>query len=116
VWNRAMLHRQGVLKVQRPLPLLHSGPSHVRQIHDAGDASAVFSFGDALILKVRLADEGTRREHETLAYLAEKQLSFDVPTVLFHAEEAGKIYLFEPHMPGKRLNEAWWDRQLFARD
>jgi len=69
----------------------------------------VFSFGDALILKVRLADEGTRREHKTLAYLAAKQLSFDVPTVLFHAEEAGKIYLFEPHIPGKRLNEAWWD-------
>jgi hypothetical protein len=69
----------------------------------------VFSFGDALILKVRLADEGTRQEHETLAHLAEKQPSFDAPAVLFHAEEAGKIYLFEPHMTGKRLNEAWWD-------
>ncbi|KFH40584.1 hypothetical protein ACRE_087220 [Hapsidospora chrysogenum ATCC 11550] len=37
--------------------------SYVRQIHDAGHASAVFCFGDAImILKVRLADEGKRRE------------------------------------------------------
>lgn len=96
-----------------PIPLPDAGPppldSHVRQVHDAGDASAVFRFGDALILKVRLADDGTRREHKILGFLAEKQLSFDVPRVIFHAEEAGKTYLFEPYIPGNRLNEVWWD-------
>ncbi len=59
------------------------------------------------ILKVKLVDEGIRRKYKTLAFLAEKQFNFDVPTVLFHTEEAGKIYLFEPYIPGKRLNEIW---------
>jgi serine/threonine protein kinase len=71
--------------------------------------SAVFSFGNALILKVRIADEGTRREPKTLAFLAGKALSFGIPTVLFHTEDEGKIYLLEPYMSGKQLNEAWWD-------
>ena len=38
-----------------------------------------------------------------------QQLSFDIPTVLFYTEEAGKTYLVEPCVPGKRLNEAWWE-------
>jgi hypothetical protein len=96
-----------------PAPAPEAGPlppdGHVRQIHDAGDASAVFSFGDALILKVRIANESTRREPGTLAFLAGKSLSFDIPTVLFHTEDAGKVCLFEPSIPGRRLNEAWWD-------
>ncbi|KAK3320190.1 hypothetical protein B0T19DRAFT_283631 [Cercophora scortea] len=82
---------------------------HARQIHDAGDVSAVFSFGDALIIKVRIANDNTRREPQTLAFLAEQQLSFDIPTVLFYTEDAGKTYLVEPCAPGKRLNEAWWE-------
>ncbi len=69
----------------------------------------MFSFGDALIIKIRLATDGTRREPETLAFLAEKRPSFDVPTVLFYTEESGKTYLVEPYITGKRLNEAWWD-------
>ena len=69
----------------------------------------MFSFGGALILKVRLANAATRREPQTLAFLAKNQLTFDIPTVLFHTEEDGKVYLFEPHMPGTRLNESWWD-------
>ena len=96
-----------------PVPAPDAGPlapdGHARQIHDAGDVSAVFSFGDALIVKVRVANDSTRREPETLAFLAKQQLSFDIPTVLFHTEEAGKTYLVEPFAPGKRLNEAWWN-------
>jgi hypothetical protein len=80
-----------------------------RQIHDAGDVSAVFSFGDALIIKVRMATDNTPREHETLTVLGKQQLSFDIPAVLFYTEEAGKTYLVEPYVPGKRLNEAWWN-------
>lgn len=90
-------------------PLAPDG--HARQIHDAGDASAVFRFGDSLIIKIRIANDNTRREPETLAFLAAKgeQLSFDIPTVLFYTEDGGKTYLIEPYFPGKRLNEAWWD-------
>lgn len=92
-------------------PLTPDG--HARQIHDAGDASAVFSFNDEIIIKIRLATDETRREPETLAFLAKQQqqqhLSFAIPAVLFHTEDAGKIYLIEPFIPGQRLNEAWWD-------
>ena len=89
-------------------PLAHDG--HARQVHDAGDTSAVFSFNDEIIIKIRLATDETRREPETLAFLAQQQqhLSFDIPTVLFHTEDAGKTYLIEPFIPGQRLNEAWW--------
>ncbi|KAI4869462.1 kinase-like domain-containing protein [Hypoxylon rubiginosum] len=84
--------------------------SHARQIHDAGDASAVFSFGNTLILKVKLTKgDAALREHKTLAFLSKQKLSFSIPTVLYHMEEPDRIYLFEPQMPGKSLNEAWWD-------
>ncbi|KAI1119967.1 kinase-like domain-containing protein [Nemania abortiva] len=94
------------------LPVASSIPetSHARLIHDAGDASAVFSFGSALILKVKLVGEGGMpQEHDILAFLAERQLSFKIPTVLFHAVESDRICLFETYMPGKSLNEAWWE-------
>ncbi|EAQ85825.1 hypothetical protein CHGG_07078 [Chaetomium globosum CBS 148.51] len=68
---------------------------HDRQIHDAGDVSAVFSFGDEIVIKIRLATDETRREPETLASLAKQQqhLSFDIHTVHFYVEDAGKTYL-----------------------
>lgn len=96
-----------------PEPPPHEGPlapgGHARQIHDAGDVSAVFNFGDTLIIKVRIATADTRREPETLAFLARQQLTFDIPTVHSYFEDAAKTYLIEPCAPGKRLNEAWWD-------
>ena len=52
----------------------------------------MFSFGDALIIKVRVANDNTRREPETLAFLAQQKISFDIPTVLFYTEDAGKTY------------------------
>ncbi|KAF7865827.1 hypothetical protein EAF04_005992 [Stromatinia cepivora] len=83
--------------------------SHVRQIHDAGDASAVFSFGDVLILKVKNIHKDQPQEDETLAFLAKQKLSFEIPHVLFCAKDEERIYLLEPRMPGERLNEAWWN-------
>ena len=64
----------------------------------------MFCFGDAVIFKVRLADEGTRREHETLAFLVEERLSFDIPKLPSYGEEDGKTYLFESLIPGKTLD------------
>jgi hypothetical protein len=57
--------------------------------------------GDGLIIKIRIATENTRREPETLAFLAKQQLSFDIPAVLFYMEDVGKTYLVEPYIPGK---------------
>lgn len=82
---------------------------HVRQIHDAGDSSAVFEFGNSLILKVKIARAEGSKEHETLAFLSRQQLNFDVPAVLFHADDTNRSYLFEPRMPGRTLNDVWWD-------
>ena len=79
------------------------------QIHEAGESSAVFGFGDLLIIKIRNACDNTRREPETLAFLAKQGLSFDIPVVPFYTEEEGKTYLVESYISGKRLNEAWWD-------
>lgn len=46
-----------------PTPPPDAGPlalsGHARKIHDAGDGSAVFNFGDALIIKVRTATANT---------------------------------------------------------
>ena len=62
--------------------------SHVRLVHDAGDASAVWSFGDAF-LKVKLAQDrmAATRECVPLRWLAERKISFTIPTVLYQTEE-----------------------------
>ncbi|KAH9910001.1 protein kinase-like domain-containing protein [Xylariomycetidae sp. FL2044] len=92
---------------------------HVRLIHDAGDVSAVFSFGNTLILKVRSMNHPSPsdEEHKTLAFLSQKKLSFPIPEVLFRIKEADNtVYLFEPQMPGKLLNEIWWDMDDKQKD
>lgn len=78
----------------------------------------MFSFGNEIIIKVRIACDGTRREPETLAFLAghRQRLSFGIPTVPFYAEEDGKTFLREPHVRSWRLNEAWWDRSEPGRE
>ncbi|KAJ8068335.1 hypothetical protein OCU04_003897 [Sclerotinia nivalis] len=83
--------------------------SHVRLIHDAGDASTVFSFGGVLILKVKNIHKDRPQEDDTLAFLAKQKLSFKIPVVLFCMKDAERIYLLELHMPGVRLNEGWWN-------
>lgn len=53
-------------------------------MHDARDASAVWSFGDAF-LKVKLAQDrmAATREHVPLRWLAERKISFTIPAVLY---------------------------------
>ncbi|KAB5515598.1 kinase-like domain-containing protein [Coniochaeta sp. 2T2.1] len=82
--------------------------SHVRLIHDAGDASAVWTFGHAF-LKVKLVQDTNTatEEHVTLKWLAERKLSFAVPSVLYHAQDDDKRYLIVSRLPGTTLNEAW---------
>jgi hypothetical protein len=90
-----------------PLP----ADSHIRQVHDAGDASAVWSFGDAF-LKIKLTPpdfRNTTKEHTTLEWLARhrEQLSFAVPRVLHHAETDDRSYLLITRVPGQVLADAW---------
>ena len=63
-----------------PLP----SDSMIRLVHDAGDASAVWSFGE-VFLKVKLFQDrkAATGEHTTLEWVAKKEPSFDIPKVLF---------------------------------
>ncbi|KAK4039481.1 hypothetical protein C8A01DRAFT_36519 [Parachaetomium inaequale] len=94
-----------------PGPMLDRSAPKDMSARSTMDASAVFSFGDSLIIKIRIANDNTRREPRTLAFLATKKedLSFDTPTILFYTQDAGKTYLIGLYITGRRLNEAWWD-------
>ncbi|APA15293.1 hypothetical protein SS1G_08930 [Sclerotinia sclerotiorum 1980 UF-70] len=83
--------------------------SHVRLICDAGNASAVFSFGDKIILKVKKVHEDQPREDGTLEFLDRQKLSFEYPLFLCSMEVEDRIFMLEAHMSGERLNEAWWN-------
>ncbi|KAK2591452.1 hypothetical protein QQS21_010861 [Conoideocrella luteorostrata] len=86
--------------------------SIIRQVHDAGDASAVWSLGDAF-LKVKLLQDrtGATRERVTLEWLAKRKLSFRVPRVLYHAQGDDRSYLIVSHIPGETLGAAWRDME-----
>jgi hypothetical protein len=86
--------------------------SHIRLVHDAGDASAVWSFGDAF-LKVKLTPpmvQKATKEHVTLNWLNEREnLNFSIPKVLHHAEADDRTYLLITRVPGTLLADAWRD-------
>lgn len=87
-------------------PLPHD--SHVRLIHDAGDASAIWTFGDAF-LKVNLVQDTKTAtgKHDTLSWLAGYKLSLAIPSVLYHAQDDDRRYLIVSRFPGTTLDEAW---------
>lgn len=82
--------------------------SPIQKVHDAGDASAVWSIGDAF-LKVRaLHSTKHTREHVTLDYLnSPTKFTFPIPRVLFHAEFGGRYYLVTSRVSGQTLETAW---------
>ncbi|TPX14898.1 uncharacterized protein E0L32_005007 [Thyridium curvatum] len=99
-----------IAEAPTPLPItipLQSN-SYVRLVHDAGDALAVWSFGDAF-LKVKLVQDRTAatREHVTLRWLAGRKLSFAIPNALHHTEEADRSHLFVSRVPGRSVADAW---------
>ena len=85
-----------------------SSNSIIRQVHDAGDASAVWSFGNAF-LKIKLFQDRKQatKEHTTLDWLADRKISFDVPKVLYYAEGDDRSYLIVSRIPGETLGAAW---------
>lgn len=96
----------------KTLPLGTSLPSNgpIQKVHDAGNASAVWSVGDAFH-KVRILQSTDHtREHVTLDYLhdpAKSKLTFPVPRALFHAELEDRYYLITSRVPGQTLEAAW---------
>ncbi|KAJ0159875.1 hypothetical protein CTA2_8968 [Colletotrichum tanaceti] len=92
-------------------PLPKGGP--IEKVHDAGDASAVWSIGDAF-LKVRAlqttTNHNTTREHITLDYLhnpTKFELNFPAPRALYHAEFGSRYYLITSRIPGQTLETTW---------
>ncbi|MDI9471226.1 MAG: aminoglycoside 3'-phosphotransferase [Bacillota bacterium] len=65
-----------------------------------GRTGSVIRLYETVVLKVQVADEQSRREHELLAWLDGR---LPVPKVLGWAEEDGLFYLLESRIPGRML-------------
>lgn len=89
------------------LPSASVDSPHIKLIHEAGDASAVWSIGNSAICKVRYLEEGVTPEAVTLDFVQKKSPSFQTPKVLYHAYDENRSYLFLQRLPGQTLDAAW---------
>lgn len=94
-------------KATLPIPTSQVDTPYIKLIHEAGDASAVWSIGNCAICKVRYWLKETTQESVTLDFVREKERSFDVPKVLHHAFDDDRSYLFLERLPGRTLDVAW---------
>lgn len=92
--------------------------SHIRKVHDAGDAEVAFTFGNGALLKIRdmarvhkscpqLRD--CTEEHVTLAWLAERRGRPipAVPETPHPARGESRDYLIVSRLPGTVLADVW---------
>ncbi|KAL9091071.1 MAG: hypothetical protein Q9165_004998 [Trypethelium subeluteriae] len=93
----------------KPLPIAAENVNspHVTLIHEAGDASAVWSIGNNVICKARYTRPGITPESTTLQYVQEQHPSFMTPEVLYHALDHDRNYLFLRRVPGRTLFKIW---------
>lgn len=89
------------------LPSAFVDSPHIKLIHEAGDASAVWAIGNSAICKVRYLEEGVTPEAVTLDFVQKKHPSFRTPKVLYHAYDETRSYLFLQRLPGQTLDAAW---------
>ncbi len=89
------------------LPSTSVDSPHIELIHEAGDASAVWSIGNSAICKVRYLEEGVTPEAVTLDFVQKKSPSFQTPKVLYYAYDEDRSYLFLQKLPGQTLDAAW---------
>lgn len=80
---------------------------YITLIHEAGDASAVWSIGNNAICKARYTRPGITSESTTLQYVQEQKPSFMTPEVLYHAFDHDRNYLFLRKVPGTTLFQIW---------
>ncbi|CAI6014601.1 unnamed protein product [Clonostachys chloroleuca] len=80
--------------------------SHIPKVHDAGGASAVWLFGEAVV-KVKVIDPRATREHVTLDYVRSKSPSIVIPDVLFRTDYNGRYYIIQQKLPGSTLASLW---------
>lgn len=105
-WHFSIMNAPALPPIASPL----SSDSFPRLVYDVGDASVVFSIGDALLrVKDRHPFQGVTPEPVTLRWLADRKLSFPVPRTLHYTENANRIYFIVSRVPGKTIDEAWRD-------
>ena len=80
---------------------------YIKLVHEAGDASAVWSIGNNALCKVRYIEEGVTAESVTLNFVQDQRPSFETPKVLHHAFGDDRSYLFLQRVPGRTLDAAW---------
>ncbi|KAF2240342.1 hypothetical protein BU26DRAFT_526084 [Trematosphaeria pertusa] len=91
-----------------PLPPTTSPDSpYIKLVHEAGDASAVWSIGNSAFCKVRYIEEGITPESITLDFVQNQQPSFMTPKVIHHAFGNDRSYLFLRRLQGRTLDVAW---------
>lgn len=93
----------------KPLPIatMVVDSPYITLIHEAGDASAVWSIGNNVICKARYTRPGITPESITLQYVQERKPSFMIPEVLYHAFDDDRNYLFLRRVPGTTLFKMW---------
>lgn len=110
LWKTPLGEFFSIAQAPSPLPFAEQLPSgsFIRKVHDCGDASAVWNFGEA-ILKVNLIHDrqAATQEATTLKWLADKDLSFPVPKLLYHLQEPDRNYLIISRLPGETLGDIW---------
>jgi hypothetical protein len=80
----------------------------IKLVHEAGDASAVWSIGNDVFCRARFIEEGVTAESTTLKFVQDKKPhSFKLPQVIHHAFGDDRSFLFLQRVPGRTLNVAW---------
>src|SRR4051812_26081608 len=81
---------------------------YIKLVHEAGDASAVWSIGNNAFCKARYIEEGVTTESTTLKFVRnQKPRSFEIPQVIHHAFGDDRSFLFLQRVPGRTLDVAW---------
>ncbi|KAI3324255.1 hypothetical protein HD806DRAFT_63569 [Xylariaceae sp. AK1471] len=109
-WNDDSDHSSYHLVKEAPGEFASTTPldsPHINLIHEAGDASAVWSIGSNVVCKARYLEEGVTPESVTLDFVRSKNPSFETPELLLHAFSEDRSFLFIKRLPGRTLDLAW---------
>lgn len=80
---------------------------YFKLVHEAGDASAVWSIGNVALCKVRYIEDGVTPESVTLDFVQKQNPSFEIPKVFSHVFDDDISFLFLQRVPGRTLDVAW---------
>lgn len=89
----------------RPKTIQPNSP-HIKLVHEAGDASAVWSIGSNAFCMVRYLEEGVTLESTTINFVRRQKARFGTPEVLRHAFGDDRSFLFLRRVPGRTLASA----------